>query len=208
MTARKQKEPEINRDGLLKAAAAEFASRGLQGARLEAIAAEARITRAMIYYYFGGRDGLYLATLEESYRRIREAEAAIDLRGLDPVESMRKITRFRIDYYVQNPSLVALVAIENQNQASYIKGSREIRSQAGASLDALQSVLRQGQEAKVFRTGIDIVELHQLMVSMGMFNVANQHTFGAVFSRNMTSPRRLKRTRDWACEVVLRFLAA
>ena len=56
--------------------------------------------------------------------------------------------------------------------------------------------------------GIDVVELHQIMVSLGMFNVSNQYTFGAIFERDPSSPAQLARTRELACEVVLRFLAA
>jgi len=205
--ARKPKEPELNRSSLLMAASQEFASRGLQGARLEEIAREANITRAMIYYYFGGREGLYLAALEEAYRDIRASERAIDLTGLGPVDAMRRLAQFRIDYYVENPLMVALIAIENQQKAQHLKNSKEIQARAEHSLQPLASVLQQGQAQGVFRTGIDVVELHQIMVSLGMFNVSNQYTFGAIFERDPSSPAQLARTRELACEVVLRFLA-
>lgn len=207
MSARKPKEPELNRASLLLAASREFANRGLQGARLEVIASEAKITRAMVYYYFGGREGLYLAALEEAYRHIRASEQAIDLEGLSPVDAMRKLMCFRIDYYVDHPLMVALLAIENQQKAVYLKNSQEIRARAGTSLEPLKSTLRQGQDDGVFRPDVDVVELHQVMVSLGMFNVSNQYTFGAVFSREQCSPDRLARMRTLACEVVLGFLA-
>jgi AcrR family transcriptional regulator len=207
LSASKPKEPELNRASLLAAASLEFASRGFQGARLEVIAREANITRAMVYYYFGGREGLYLAALEEAYRHIRTSERAIDLQGLGPVDAMRKLTHFRIDYYVENPLMVALLAIENQHKAEYLKNSKEISARAGISLEPLEATLQQGQACGVFRQGIDVVELHQVMVSLGMFNVSNQYTFGAVFSRTLCSPEQLVRTREMACEVVLGFLA-
>lgn len=207
-SARKPKEPELNRASLLAAATREFASRGFQGARLEVIAQEVAITRAMIYYYFGGREGLYLAALEDVYRHIRASEAQVDLQGLGPVEAMRKLTCFRIDYYVENPLMVAMVSIENQLEAGYIKSSKEIGALAGSSLEPLATVLKQGQKSGVFRKGIDVIELHQVMVSLGMFNVSHRHTFGAVFRRELDSPDRLVRTRELACEVVLGFLAA
>ncbi|MCZ2497268.1 TetR family transcriptional regulator [Xylophilus sp. Kf1] len=205
--ASKPKEPELNRASLLAAATREFAGRGFQGARLEVIAQEVAITRAMIYYYFGGREGLYLAALEDVYRHIRASEAAVDLQGLGPVEAVRKLTCFRIDYYVENPLMVAMVNIENQMEAGYIKSSKEIGALAGSSLGPLTSVLRQGQAQGIFRQGVDVVELHQVMVSLGMFNVSHRHTFGAVFERQLDSPQRLVRTRELACEVVLGFLA-
>ena len=42
---------------------------------------------------------------------------------------------------------------------------------------------------------------------MGMLNVCNKHTFGAIYARELCSPEQLARTRKLACEVVLGFLA-
>ena len=123
------------------------------------------------------------------------------------VDAMRKLACFRIDYYVENPLIVALLAIENQHKAEYLKNSKEISARAGISLEPLGAILQQGQAQGIFRPGIDVVELHQIMVSMGMFNVSNQHTFGAIFARELCSPEQLARTRKLACEVVLGFLA-
>lgn len=136
---------------ILEAAALEFSIRGLQGARLEAIAAQARITRAMIYYYYGGREGLYIATLEDAYRRIRDSERALDIRDVEPIEAMKKFARFRIDYYVANPVMVALLGIENQQKAAYLRNSKEIRERADLSLEPLKTALVQGQAMGLFR---------------------------------------------------------
>ena len=206
MSKKKVEEPLPNRTRLLNAAALEFATRGLQGARLEVIASESDITRAMIYYYFGGREGLYLAALEECYRHIRASEAAVDLTGLDPIAALRKLTDFRIDYYVENPLFVALVAIENQQRAAYLRTSEQISRRSVSSLESLDHVLKAGQQAGLFRDDIDLIEVHQVMVSIGMFNVSNQHTFGAVFSRDMSAPARLTRTRQLAFDVVMGLL--
>ena len=208
MSARKPKEPELNRASLLAAASREFAERGFQGARLEVIASEANITRAMVYYYFGGREGLYLAALEEVYRHIRTSESALDLEGLTPVDAMRKLACFRIDYYVENPLIVALLAIENQHKAEYLKNSKEISARAGISLEPLGAILQQGQAQGIFRPGIDVVELHQIMVSMGMFNVSNQHTFGLIFKDNTGAQQAMAARRNNITEMVVRFVLA
>ena len=55
---------------ILKVATAEFADKGLSGARVDAIAAATATSKRMIYYHFGSKEGLYLAVLEESYRRM------------------------------------------------------------------------------------------------------------------------------------------
>ena len=60
---------------ILAAATREFAEHGLSGARVDAIAARTRTTKRMIYYYFGGKDKLYIAVLEKVYADIRSMGA-------------------------------------------------------------------------------------------------------------------------------------
>jgi AcrR family transcriptional regulator len=200
-------EQELNRSALLAAATAEFASHGLKGASLENIARGAGITRAMIYYYFGGREGLYVATLEEAYRGINQAEMALDVERLGPQQAMRKLIEFRIDFYAQNPAFVALVAVENQLQGAFLRQSEVVRDRGTSNLARTQSVLARGQREGVFRKDVDPLDLHQLMVSLGIFNVSNRHTFGLIFGRDLGSKAQLAHTRQLAAEVVLRYLA-
>jgi AcrR family transcriptional regulator len=204
-----RREPaELNRAGLLAAAAMEFATHGFKGARMEHIARSAGITRAMIYYYFGGREGLYLATLEEVYRWIREYEMAVQVDGLPATQAMRKLVEFRIDFYAQNPTFVALVSIENQHEGAFLRASEVVRGRGSANLARTRAVLERGQREGVFRQDVDPLNLHQLMVSLGVFNVSNRHTFGLIFGRDMESEGELDRTRKLATDVVLRYLAA
>ncbi|SEB15659.1 TetR/AcrR family transcriptional regulator [Variovorax sp. YR216] len=200
-------ELELNRSALLEAAKLEFASHGLKGASLENVARAVGITRAMIYYYFGGREGLYLATLEEAYRGINLAEMALDVDKLDPEKAMRKLIDFRIDFYAQNPSFVALVAVENQLEGVFLRQTGIVRDRGTHNLARTRSVLERGQREGVFRKDVDPFELHQVMVSLGIFNVSNRHTFGLIFGRDLSSPAQLARTRKLATEVVLRYLA-
>ncbi len=79
---RKPKAPEANRARILAAAIAEFASRGFKGASMDAIAARTQTTRALINYYFGSKERLYLAVLERVYAEIREAENELELEHL------------------------------------------------------------------------------------------------------------------------------
>jgi TetR/AcrR family transcriptional regulator len=54
------------RASILEAAGRIFAEAGLAGARIDAIAAAAGINKAMLYYYFNSKDGLYRAVLERN----------------------------------------------------------------------------------------------------------------------------------------------
>ena len=185
-------------------AADEFALRGFDGARLEVIAHKVGITRAMIYYYFGGREGLYVAVLEDAYRAIWEAEHAVDWQGLDPQAALRALVEFRVRYYISHPNFVALVSIENQHKAEHLKRAKSVMSSASLSLERTAAALAQGQADGVFRKDIDVIDLYQIIVSLAFFNVANRHTFGAIFGRDASDVEHVRR---FVADAVLRYVA-
>ena len=57
--------------GILDVATKKFAEKGLSGGRIDEIAAATNTSKRMIYYYFGSKEGLYVAVLEAAYRRMR-----------------------------------------------------------------------------------------------------------------------------------------
>ena len=76
---RRTNDPDRTRRDIVEVATREFAQKGYSGARVDAIASRTRTSKRMIYYYFGSKEGLYLAVLEEAYSSIRRAEATLDL---------------------------------------------------------------------------------------------------------------------------------
>ncbi|MFX8512213.1 helix-turn-helix domain-containing protein, partial [Acinetobacter baumannii] len=77
-------DPDRTMANILEVATAEFADKGLAGARIDEIAALTHTSKRMIYYYFGSKEGLYLAVLEEAYRRIRQIETSLRLEDMEP----------------------------------------------------------------------------------------------------------------------------
>jgi TetR/AcrR family transcriptional regulator len=70
---------EQTRKAILAAAIREFSAHGLSGARTEAIAESAGANKALLYYYFKSKKGLYEAAIEEvSGRVVEDALAALD----------------------------------------------------------------------------------------------------------------------------------
>jgi len=64
-------DPQGTKRNIIEIATEEFAGKGFSGARVDDIAARTKTSKRMIYYYFGGKDGLYIAVLEAAYRSIR-----------------------------------------------------------------------------------------------------------------------------------------
>src|SRR6188474_1555101 len=114
-------DPERTQANILEVAEIEFGEKGLAGARIDEIAAATRTSKRMIYYYFGSKEGLYLAVLEEAYRRVRDVEAELHLQDLEPEEALRKLVGSTFDYYLAHPEFVRLVMNENIMDAAHMK---------------------------------------------------------------------------------------
>ena len=200
---RRVNDPQGTRRNIVEVATGEFARKGYSGARVDAIANRTRTSKRMIYYYFGGKEGLYLAVLEEAYSGIRRAEATLDLEKLPPEAALRTLVGFTFDYYTKHPEFVRLVMNENIMDGVHMARSKTIGKLNVTVIDALRRLVARGQRAGVFRRDIDPIELHMSISALGIFNVANRATFSTIFKRDMTSPRALAARRKEIVEIVL-----
>lgn len=191
-------------EDILRAATAEFADKGFSGARIDEIAAATRTSKRMIYYHFGSKEGLYLAVLEDAYRRIRAIEATLNLDDLGPEDALRKLVAFTFDYQQDNEDFIRLVMTENMQRGEFLARSASIRPLNRSVIDAVEAIYRRGVEAGVFRRGVDPVDLHMSISALCFYSVANRHTFGLVFGADLGSPAALRRRRDSIVETIVR----
>ena len=203
---RKPKAPEENRARIVAAAIDEFASRGFKGASMDAIAARTDTTRALINYYFGSKEKLYIAVLEQVYAGIREAEGRLDLDHLEPVAAIRRIVEFTYTYYLEHEGFVRIVVAENQAHGRHLKKSKAMRSLNRPIIDRLTGVIARGQAGGRFRRDVDPVEIHKAIAALGMFNVTNRYTFGAIFQREMGKQGDVAKRRDVVADMIISYL--
>jgi AcrR family transcriptional regulator len=192
--------------GILDKATQEFAEKGLSGARIDEIAAATQTSKRMIYYYFGSKEGLYLAVLEESYRRMRAIEAELHLENLPPVDALRRLATFTFDHHHSNPDFVRLVMSENMQRGQYLAQSKQIQQLNVPAISAIHKLYERGVASGVFRTGLDPIDIHASISALTFFNVSNQHTFGLIFKRNTQTTAAVAERRDNVVEMVVRFV--
>ena len=202
----KPKAPEANRARIIKAAIDEFASRGFRGASMDAIAARTHTTRAMINYYFGSKEKVYQAVLEHCYSEIRHAESFLDLEDLAPVEAMRRIVEFTFDYYLSHQYFVRIVIAENQAKGRHLKKLKTMGILNRPILDLLSRVITRGQAEGTFRKGLNPLDVHMAIAALGNFNVSHQHTFAAIFGRDMGAKGDVAGRRAVVTELILSYL--
>jgi AcrR family transcriptional regulator len=208
--ARRQRvnDPEGTRRNIMDVATREFADKGFGGARVDEIAARTKTSKRMIYYYFGGKEGLYIAVLEEAYRNIRSIEATLDLAHKLPEEALRTLVAFTFDYQNAHPEFVRLVMNENILNGIYVARSKTIQRLNTAVIGALGELLARGQRAGTFRRNLDPTDLHMSISALCFFNVANRPTFSTIFKRDMSSPKALAARRAQVVDTIVRYVKA
>ena len=199
-------DPDRTMANILQVATAEFADKGLAGARIDEIAALTSTSKRMIYYYFGSKEGLYVAVLEDAYRRIRRIESELHLEDLAPEQALRTLVGFTVDYQLANPDFIRLVMNENMHRGEYITQSATIQELNIPVIHAVRDVYQRGVAAGVFRPDVDPVDLHMSISALCFFNVANRHTFGAIFKRSLDTHAATAQRRESIIEMIVRFL--
>jgi AcrR family transcriptional regulator len=196
------------RKEILDVATSEFADRGYAGARVDEIAARTRTTKRMIYYYFGGKEQLYIAVLERAYATAREAESEVDIDHLDPIEAIRRLAELTFDHHESHPEFIRLVSIENIHRAEHMAKSERLRNLNSGAIERIERILERGRAAGVVGTDVDPVDLHAMISAYCVFRVANRHTFGTLFGRDMLDPALRERSRRMLGDMVVDYLRA
>jgi AcrR family transcriptional regulator len=192
--------------GILEVATAEFAAKGLSGARIDDIASVTQTSKRMIYYYFGSKEGLYIAVLEDAYRRIRQIEQQLQLENLAPEAALRKLVEFTVDYQWRNPDFVRLVMNKNIHRGEFLAQSKTIQGLNIPVIHAVQQVYERGVEQGIFRPNVDPLDLHMTISGLSFFNVSNQHTFSLIFKHSLDNLVNYQMRRDSIIETVIRYV--
>ena len=196
--------PERTKRNIIDVASKEFAQNGLSGARIDEIAAKTHSSKRMIYYYFGDKEGLYVKVLEEAYSAMRATEAALDLEGLPPVKALERLVRFTFAHHNSHEDFIRLVMIENVHHGEYLAKSAVIQRLNVTAINAVREIYERGVDQRVFRPGLDPVELHWQISALCFFNVSNRATFSQIFKRNLGSKASLDSLRETVVDMIVR----
>jgi len=198
-----QRNPERTRAAILEAARREVAAKGLAGARIDVVARRAGTNKRMIYHYFGDKDALYLAVLEDAYHHIRHAEHRLDLTHKAPSAGLKELALFTWHYFLDHPEFLSILATENLNQARYLRQSTTITEMHSNFISELENVLKRGAESGEFRAGLDPVDVYLTIASLGFFYLSNRYTLSTIFQRDLAAPAELDRWGQHIVDTVL-----
>ena len=120
--------------------------------------------------------------------------------------AIRRIVEFTYNYYLTHEGFVRLVVAENQARGRHLKKSKAMRTLNRPIIDRLARVIARGQAEGLFRADVEAVEIHKAIAALGMFNVTNRYTFGAIFQRDMGAKGDVGRRRAMVADMILSYL--
>jgi AcrR family transcriptional regulator len=197
------RDAEATRRRILQAARAEFARHGLGGARIDRIATAARSNKRMLYYYFGNKEGLFLAALEATYDDIRAAERKLHLEALEPLDAIERLVRFTWSYFVEHPEFMMMLNTENLHKARHLKKSQRIHAMNSPLIATIGQILKRGERSGAVRAGVDPLQLYISIAALAYFYLSNASTLSVTFGRDVLSRPEMKRRLEHVVELVI-----
>ena len=190
------------RESILAAATRVFAAGGLSGARIKAISKAARSNDRMIYYYFGSKEKLFIEVLTAAYQRMTSAESALSLDLSDPMAALRRLVRFTMQHYLDHPEMLTLLNSENLHRGRHVSKAKGLKHLSSPALEQIETILRAGVKAGVFRQGIEPHRLYVSILALNYFYVSNRWTLGAFLGRDLMADGEMGPWQEWVWEMV------
>ncbi|SFV50232.1 Transcriptional regulator, TetR family [hydrothermal vent metagenome] len=168
--AKNRRDAEATRSKILSSAMALFAQKGFDAVTVDEIGAECGVNKAMIFYYFKSKSGLYEAIMksvfDDIYIKIVEAEKCCN----DVVGELKAFVEAYTLYATKYPHFPALLLREISNGGAQIP---ELMFESMKKLFMLLSdILKRGEEQGIFKDVISMVVHFMILGSVNLYIVS------------------------------------
>jgi TetR/AcrR family transcriptional regulator len=169
----------VSPDRILAAAAVEFAARGYAGARVDRIARRARVNKAMLYYHFHSKQGLYRALLRDTFSHAGERLRAVAAADVPPAEQLDLAVAGIAEFVREHRFFPAIMLREIAESGAHL--DRETLAAMSTVPRAVGAIVQRGMEQKVFR------RVHPMAAYFSMLAPIVMYLAGAPIRRRLAS---------------------
>lgn len=138
------------RQHLLQVAELLFAQQGYEAVSVRHLAKEAGVNLAMISYYFGSKEGLFAALIENKIPRTRERLEAIAQMNIDPWEKISQTIDVYVDNMMSNHQF-SRVIIREMSIHQRPENVRLIIDQVSKNMKIIRGFIEEGQKNGQFK---------------------------------------------------------
>lgn len=184
-----------------------FARDGFEGAKLEAIARDAGMSKRMIHYHFGDKKGLYQQAVAEALQRLHVPEETFQVDSAVPVEGIRVLVDAVFTQFTLHPQSLRLVVSENLVNVLQMDEQPPLIDETGLKL-RLDRLLLTGQDAGAFRPGINADDLITLISALPFYRLTNKLQTHNLLGIDFDSEENLAGMHRLTVDTVLAFLTS
>lgn len=193
---------------ILGAARQAFSGNGLAGARIEDIAQEAGVTKQLIHHYYGTKEGLFVAVLDEASDTIMSELVGLEVDSLSPTDALRRVLNHFFDQYQNDPMMGSLALEGIRYHDAHQTPRNHFLELAPKLIDKLEVILQRGAQSGVFKPGINarLFLATAALVTTGWFT--NRYSTSALTGLDTYSEEGLRVWREHSADFVLASIAA
>jgi len=193
----------LTEERIFEAATEVFLEKGMDGARMQDIANQADINKALLHYYYRTKEKLFTAVFEMIARKIFKKFAPVLDDNLTLEEKIRFFFKEHIAFLQENPRLPGFILNEVNRHPERIK-----KLLASIDFDNLWSKLYEQHKEEFNRYNITQAALPQLMISMAAISVfpfAARGILEGIFAKiNVNFNDFIEERKGFAAEFVIR----
>jgi TetR/AcrR family transcriptional regulator len=194
--------PEESRSAILQAAVSEFAEHGIAGARTDAIAREAHVNKALLYYYFKDKDALYEAVLDHVFEGLKARVLPVLESNLPPRQKMLEYLGTYFDYIAANPRFPRVVQGEwVRAGAGALRMERIAKQYFRPIFEKLVVVLREGIAAGEFRA-VNPIDFLPSIAAVIVFYFTSAPLMKTVLKEDPLSTKRIRERRAFVLDFI------
>jgi len=199
-----RRQPEQSRNAILQAALEEFGANGLDGARVDAIARNAGVNKALVYYYFQDKQALYAAVLED-FMAMRSAVLSEVLESnLPPGEKLLTLARRQFELLARHSVYPKLMMEAFSAKRLPVRALRHlVEHHIGPVSASLEHLAEEGVRCGEL-VPMRGIHLGQLLAENAVYYFASAPIARVVIGRDPLAPEAIRRQ----CSAVLELFAS
>jgi TetR/AcrR family transcriptional regulator len=201
-------EPAVNktRQRILDMATQQFAAKGYDGARVDDIMRLSKVSKNLIYHYFGSKEKLFIAVLEHAYQGMHEHQTTWPLDVKSPIDGIRKLVQSTFSYWRDSPEFIGLLNSENFHKGHHLKKSKLSKAGYTGLLGKIAELLKEGERAGHFRPNVDPVELYISISALAYHYLSNRYTLSYLLDRKLSNEVEMKARVAHIEDIILGYL--
>ena len=193
------------KQAILKAAEEEFSEKGIYGARVDEIAAKAKINKGMIYQYFGNKEELYKTVLKNVYDRLGDSEDLVICNQKNCISEITDLVRTYFYFLRDNPSYVRMVMWENLNYGYYFQ-EKELGDVKNPIRLELGKIMEEGKKAGEISEQICEEDIFQTLIACSFNYFSNRWTLKQILKKDLGKDDEIERRIKQVTKMVVSYI--